>query len=202
MIDPKSLSNWTPYALAVLRIVAGLIFLEHGTQKLFGFPSGERAFVDVMTLSWWAGVFELILGALITLGGCSRGWLPLSPQARWPLPTGSRTRRKTSFLSITVATRPFFIVSCSCFLFSRVLADGASTLGAKQKTSAQLLSLNGNDIPRPKKPPPQRRKVRLDRLFEEALMSALGHEQTSRHVRVMSVIPLKADIHQRGCTSA
>jgi hypothetical protein len=26
----------------------------------------------------------------------------------------------------------------------------------------------------------------------------LGHEQTSRHVRVMFVIPLKADIHQRG----
>jgi hypothetical protein len=33
-------------------------------------------------------------------------------------------------------------------------------------------------------------------------MSALGHKQTSRHVRVMSVIPLKADIHQRGCTPA
>src|SRR5512133_3767157 len=29
-------------------------------------------------------------------------------------------------------------------------------------------------------------------------MSALGHEQTSRHVRVMSVIPFKADIHQHG----
>ena len=29
-------------------------------------------------------------------------------------------------------------------------------------------------------------------------MSALGHEQTSRDVRVMSVIPLKPDIHQRG----
>jgi hypothetical protein len=29
-------------------------------------------------------------------------------------------------------------------------------------------------------------------------MSALGHEQTSRHVRAMSVIPLKADIRQRG----
>jgi hypothetical protein len=28
--------------------------------------------------------------------------------------------------------------------------------------------------------------------------SALGHEQTSRHVRVMSVLPLKADTHQRG----
>ena len=29
-------------------------------------------------------------------------------------------------------------------------------------------------------------------------MSVMGHEQTSRHGRVMSVIPLKADIHQRG----
>ena len=30
------------------------------------------------------------------------------------------------------------------------------------------------------------------------MMSVVGHEQTSHHVRVMSVIPLKADIHQRG----
>ena len=29
-------------------------------------------------------------------------------------------------------------------------------------------------------------------------MSAMGHEQTSRRVRIMSVIPLKADIHHRG----
>ena len=45
MIDTKRLSEWTPYALGLLRIVAGLIFLEHGTQKLLGFPAGERAFV-------------------------------------------------------------------------------------------------------------------------------------------------------------
>ena len=32
----------------------------------------------------------------------------------------------------------------------------------------------------------------------KAGMSALGHKQKSRHVRVMSVIPLKADIYQRG----
>ena len=29
-------------------------------------------------------------------------------------------------------------------------------------------------------------------------MSALGHEQTSRHVHVMSALPLKAGINQRG----
>ena len=101
MIDPKSLSNWTPYALAVLRIVAGLIFLEHGTQKLLGFPSGERAFVDAMTLSWWAGVFELILGALITLGLFTRVaafiaagemafayWIAHAPQSFFPVNNG------------------------------------------------------------------------------------------------------------------
>ena len=33
---------------------------------------------------------------------------------------------------------------------------------------------------------------------KSAQMSTMGHKRTSRHVRVMSVIPLKADIHQRG----
>ena len=41
--------TWAPRALAVLRIVAGLLFIEHGTQKLFAFPvafiiAGEMAF--------------------------------------------------------------------------------------------------------------------------------------------------------------
>ena len=37
------LTPWTPQVLSILRIVAGLIFLEHGTQKLLGFPPGEHA---------------------------------------------------------------------------------------------------------------------------------------------------------------
>jgi putative oxidoreductase len=68
MIDTKSLSDWTTHALGILRIVAGLIFLEHGTQKLLGFPEGERAFVEAFTLSWWAGLLELVFGMLIVLG--------------------------------------------------------------------------------------------------------------------------------------
>jgi putative oxidoreductase len=101
MIDPRSLSNWTPHALAILRIVAGLMFLEHGTQKLFGFPPGERAFVEAFTLSWWAGVLELILGALITVGLFTRAaafvaagemafayWLAHAPQNFFPVNNG------------------------------------------------------------------------------------------------------------------
>ena len=34
---------WTPRALSVLRIVTGLLFLEHRTQKLLGFPPSEHA---------------------------------------------------------------------------------------------------------------------------------------------------------------
>jgi len=101
MIDSKSLSNWTPYALAILRIVAGLIFLEHGTQKLLGFPPGERAFVEAFTLSWWAGLIELIAGALITVGLLTRlaafiaagemafaYWMAHAPQNFFPVNNG------------------------------------------------------------------------------------------------------------------
>ena len=101
MIDTKRLTEWTPYALGVLRIVAGLIFLEHGSQKLLGFPAGERAFVDAFTLSWWAGLLELILGALITVGLFTRlaafiasgemavaYWMAHAPQNFFPVNNG------------------------------------------------------------------------------------------------------------------
>jgi putative oxidoreductase len=101
MIDAKRLSDWTPYALGILRIVAGLIFLEHGTQKLLGFPAGERAFVEAFTLSWWAGLIELILGALIVAGLFTRlaafiasgemafaYWLAHAPQNFFPVNNG------------------------------------------------------------------------------------------------------------------
>ena len=34
----ERLTRWAPLALGILRIVAALLFIEHGTQKLFGFP--------------------------------------------------------------------------------------------------------------------------------------------------------------------
>ena len=60
MID--TLDRWSPYALAILRIVTALIYIEHGTQKLFGFPPGlfnalserdvaDSAVKDVFSLS-------------------------------------------------------------------------------------------------------------------------------------------------------
>lgn len=63
-------TEWAPRLLSVLRIVAALIFLLHGTQKLFGFPPlapGGSA-PAVFSLLWIAAVLELVLGVLLLLG--------------------------------------------------------------------------------------------------------------------------------------
>jgi putative oxidoreductase len=55
--------------LSILRIMAALIFLEHGTQKLLGFPPGSQMPQPAaFTLIWFAGVIEMIPGALLALG--------------------------------------------------------------------------------------------------------------------------------------
>ena len=59
---------WAPRMLSILRIVAALIFMEHGTQKLLGFPPLDRAAPELLSLSWVAGVLELVGGALLVLG--------------------------------------------------------------------------------------------------------------------------------------
>jgi putative oxidoreductase len=58
-----------PYLHSLLRIVAGLLFLEHGTGKIIGFPAG-LPFLDKMPtpLLYFTGVMELIGGVLIVIG--------------------------------------------------------------------------------------------------------------------------------------
>lgn len=62
-----------PYVLAVLRIVTGLIFMEHGTQKLFGFPApSERGMPELFSLSGIGGIMEFVGGLLIAVGLLTR----------------------------------------------------------------------------------------------------------------------------------
>ena len=63
-----ALSAWAPRVLSVLRIVAALIFMAHGTQKLLGFPAGENPQPEFMTLFWIGGLIEVVTGALLALG--------------------------------------------------------------------------------------------------------------------------------------
>ena len=60
---------WAPRILSVLRIVVGLILLQYGTAKLFGWPAVEM-FENLKWLSPFgiAGMFELVGGTLLILG--------------------------------------------------------------------------------------------------------------------------------------
>ena len=63
------LQKWSPYLLSVLRIVAALLFFEHGTQKLFGYPPGQpyTGFPNFSLLGI-AGMMETVGGALLLVG--------------------------------------------------------------------------------------------------------------------------------------
>jgi len=62
-----NLSAYAPRALSILRIVAGLLFVEHATQKFFAFPA-PFPMQPLPPLFMAAGTIELVAGTLITLG--------------------------------------------------------------------------------------------------------------------------------------
>ncbi len=65
----ETLAAWAPRALSILRIIAGLLIIQHGMGKLIGFPAFPAyANVQPLSLIGAAGFIELIGGALLILG--------------------------------------------------------------------------------------------------------------------------------------
>jgi len=62
------LSVWTPKALAGLRILVSLLFIEHGTQKLFGFPTPIHGMPPILSLQGIGGCLELVGGLFLLVG--------------------------------------------------------------------------------------------------------------------------------------
>jgi len=65
------LDQLAPYVLSILRIVVGLLFLEHGLSRLFGFPSPLPT-PELFTMYWFAGAIEFVGGILVALGLLTR----------------------------------------------------------------------------------------------------------------------------------
>src|ERR1051325_9562415 len=61
---------WEPRVLSILRIVVGLLILEHNTQMIFNFPpqTHPRAFHLFTVVPGLIGTVELIGGMLVVLG--------------------------------------------------------------------------------------------------------------------------------------
>jgi putative oxidoreductase len=82
MNSMTSIARVAPLALSLLRIVAGLLFLEHGLIKLIGFPPGldpgpipfdAVLHWDLPGAQMWIGaVIETVTGALLILGLLTR----------------------------------------------------------------------------------------------------------------------------------
>lgn len=66
----QTLTRYAPVALAVLRIVVALLFIEHGTQKLFGFPlprSGAPG-GSLPLIMLIGGILEVVGGLAVLVG--------------------------------------------------------------------------------------------------------------------------------------
>jgi putative oxidoreductase len=63
-----SLDAWSSRVLSLMRFVAGLLFLMHGTQKLIGWPTRSNAGPELLSQLGIGGMIEIVGGALIMIG--------------------------------------------------------------------------------------------------------------------------------------
>jgi putative oxidoreductase len=105
-----------PYTYALLRVVAGFLFLFHGLQKLFGLFGGRTA--ELVSLRGLAGVIELAGGTMIMIGlyagpaafvasgmmACAY-FLSHYPQGFWPIQNRGELAALYCFVFLYIATR-------------------------------------------------------------------------------------------------
>ncbi|WP_262031908.1 DoxX family protein [Microvirga sp. Mcv34] len=122
---------WAPRLLSILRIVAALIFMAHGTQKLLGFPASPNPGPAAFSLPWIAGVLELAGGALLIPGLFVRPvafvlsglmaaayWIAHAPRSPYPVLNGGDAA----------------ILYCFVFLFLAAAGGGAWSLDRSLRT--------------------------------------------------------------------
>ena len=133
-MDLPWLSRWQPQLLALLRIVTGLLFLEHGTSKFFAFPV-PFPMQPLPPMLMAAGVIELVAGLLITIGLFTRlaafiasgemaiGYFMMhAPQGFWPLVNKGESA----------------ILFCFVFLYLAAAGAGAWSIDAARTRNAPI----------------------------------------------------------------
>ena len=120
----------SPLVLSLLRIMSGLLFLAHGTQKFLSFPAGEHAGIGWAFVhpGAYAGGIELVTGVLIVLGLFTRPaaflasgtmaaayFIGHAPQNFWPVNNGGDAA----------------ILYCFVFLYFTFAGPGPVSLDAK-----------------------------------------------------------------------
>ena len=93
-------TTWAPRVLSILRIIVAFLYIWHGTQKMFGFPSSGAPVppLDLMTLRGASAILEVFGGALLLVGLFTRPvafilsghmafayFIAHAPQNFWPI---------------------------------------------------------------------------------------------------------------------
>jgi putative oxidoreductase len=126
----NSLGRFAPQMLAILRIVTALIFIAHGTQKLFGFPAAPASGLPAaFTLFWFGAILEFAGGILILIGLWTRPvafilagemayayWMFHAPRSFYPLLNGGDAA----------------ILYCFIFLYLMVAGAGAWSVDSRK----------------------------------------------------------------------
>ncbi|MGH9902145.1 MAG: DoxX family protein [Pyrinomonadaceae bacterium] len=117
-IPDSFLATWGPRLLSVLRIVAGFLIMQHGAQKLFGFPAGPQPSPTppLMSMMGFVGVLEFFGGLLLIVGLFTRltafilsGLLAVAyfmahaPQGFWPVLNKGELAALYSFVFLYLA---------------------------------------------------------------------------------------------------
>ena len=129
-------SRWSPYMLAILRIMAALLFMEHGTQKLFGFPPSPNPGPALFSLLGLQGVIELVGGILLAIGLLTRPaafilagdmavayFMAHAPKSFFPVLNGGDAA----------------ILYCFIFLYLTIAGPGAWSIDDMRHRSSRLL---------------------------------------------------------------
>ena len=113
----SSYGHWSQYMLSILRIVSGLLFMQHGAQKLFGFLAPTQSTGHpLFSLMGIAGVLEFFGGLLLVFGLFTRPvafllsgemavayFMAHAPKGFWPLQNGGDLAVLWSFVFVYMA---------------------------------------------------------------------------------------------------
>lgn len=136
--------RWAGEALSLLRIVAALLFLLHGSSKLFGFPPFPNELPPAGSLLWIGALLELIGGLLLLFGFLSRPvafilsgemavayWMFHAPRSTFP----SENQGEAA------------ILFCFIFLLIAAAGPGPWSLDASRKRQVVISEDAGEPVP-------------------------------------------------------
>jgi putative oxidoreductase len=116
MANGSFFATWTPRLLSVLRIVAALLIMQHGAQKLFGYPGSRQGTPPLMSMMGLVGILEFFGGLLLLLGLFTRPvafilsglmavayFMVHAPQGFWPVLNKGELAALYSFVFLYLA---------------------------------------------------------------------------------------------------